>query len=133
MKLIYMKKLFFITIAILFVNAIHAQMIWVNETIFSGFVGKYEIKMKLGVPYGGGSECLVIGEYYYMRDKGKIALRSTEEGRIVERDKGKASGYFILNGDWNKNVGQAITGYWYSLLNSRSYPVLLKVIAKGKY
>ena len=128
-----MKKLIIILVSILFVNAIQAQVIWVNETIFSGFVGKYEIRMKLGVPYGGGSRCTTIGEYYYMRDKGRIALCASQDERIIESDKGKETGYFILDTDWNKGVGQTISGNWYSLLNNRTYPVVLKVIAKGKY
>ena len=32
-----------------------------NETIFSGFVGKNEIRMKLAVPYSGLTSCFLLG------------------------------------------------------------------------
>jgi hypothetical protein len=107
-------------------------MILTNETVFSGFVGKYEIRMKLAVPYGGTTSCLSIGEYFYTKNKGKIDLCTDIDGRIVESVKGKESGYFILNEAWNKRVGQTISGTWYSMLNDNTYPVVLKVIAKGR-
>ena len=127
-----MKKIFLIVIAFFCLQASNAQIRLVDETIFSGFVGKYEIRMKLAIPYGGATGCFTVGEYYYMRDKGKIDLCSSSEDRIVESVKGKETGYFVLDTDWNKRVGETISGKWYSLLNTRSYPVVLKVISKGR-
>ena len=127
-----MKKFLLIAISIFCFHIVNAQMMLTNETIFSGFVGKYEIRMKLAVPYGGATSCLTLGEYYYTRNKGKIDLCESDGGRIVESVKGKESGYFLLNGEWNKNIGQTISGTWYSMLNNKSFPVVLKVITKGK-
>jgi hypothetical protein len=127
-----MKKSILIAISIFCFHIVNAQMMLTNETIFSGFVGKYEIRMKLAVPYGGATSCLTLGEYYYTSNKGKIDLCESDGGRIVESVKGKESGYFVLNGEWNKNIGQTISGTWYSMLNNKSFPVVLKVITKGK-
>ena len=127
-----MKKIFLIVVTIFCFQAANAQMMLTNETILSGFVGKYEIRMKLAVPYGGATSCLTLGEYYYMRNKGKIDLCDSGEGRIVESVKGKESGYFVLDSDWNKKIGQTISGTWYSLSNNKTFPVVLKVISKGR-
>ena len=62
----------------------------------------------------------------------KIFLCSSDDVKIVESVNGKETGYFILDADWNKKVGQTISGKWYSLSKSVSYPVVLKVIAKAK-
>jgi hypothetical protein len=128
-----MKKLFFITIAILFVNAIHAQVTFSQQTSFSGFIGKYEIRMILAIQTGGMTSCFFVGEYYYKNNKDKMRLCADEEGRVIESINGKETGYFIFNEDWDKKVGQTLTGHWYSLLNgNRDYPVVLKVIGKLK-
>jgi len=113
-------------------GAIHSQTIWTSQTTFSGFVGKYEIRMKLAIPYGGATSCFTIGEYFYTNSKGKIFLCSSDDVKIVESVNGKETGYFILDSDWNKKVGQTISGKWYSLSKKVSYPVVLKVIAKAK-
>ena len=127
-----MKKTILLILSIFCFYFTKSQMILTNETVFSGFVGKYEIRMKLAVPYGGATSCLSIGEYFYTKNKGKIDLCTDIDGRIVESVKGKESGYFILNEAWNKRVGQTISGTWYSMLNDNTYPVVLKVIAKGR-
>jgi hypothetical protein len=125
-----MKKLLFIILSFLFFNSINAQTFWTEQTMFSGFVGRYEIRMTLAIPVGGGNQCFTIGEYYYTSDKGKISLCSSDDGRIVESYKGKKTRYFVLNGDWNKRIGQTISGTWYSLTKNKSYPVVLKVTGK---
>lgn len=127
-----MRRLILITVSVFLIQVAKAQMILTNETIFSGFVGKYEIRMKLGVPYGGATSCFTLGEYYYTKNKGKIDLCGGSDGSIVESVNGKDVGYFVFNGPWNKNVGQTISGNWFSLVKNKSYPVVLKVIAKGK-
>jgi hypothetical protein len=127
-----MKKLLLFFMLQLAMGAIHSQTIWTSQTTFSGFVGKYEIRMKLAIPYGGATSCFTIGEYYYTNSKGKIFLCSSDDVKIVESVNGKETGYFILDSDWNKKVGQTISGKWYSLSKKVSYPVVLKVIAKAK-
>jgi hypothetical protein len=113
-------------------GTLYAQTIWTSQTTVSGFVGKYEIRMKLAIPYGGATSCFTIGEYYYTNSKGKIFLCSSDDVKIVESVNGKETGYFILDSDWNKKVGQTISGNWYSLTKRVSYPVVLKVIAKAR-
>jgi hypothetical protein len=127
-----MKKVRLLFMLQFALGVIHAQTIWTSQTNFSGFVGKYEIRMKLAIPYGGATSCFTIGEYYYTNSKGKIFLCSSDDVKIVESVNGKETGYFILDADWNKKVGQTISGKWYSLSKSVSYPVVLKVIAKAK-
>jgi hypothetical protein len=127
-----MKKLLLFFMLQFAFGAIHSQTIWTNQTTFSGFVGKYEIRMKLAIPYGGATSCFTIGEYYYTNSKGKIFLCSSDDVKIVESVNGKETGYFILDSDWNKKVGQTISGKWYSLSKRVSYPVVLKVIAKAR-
>jgi len=127
-----MKKVRLLFMLQFALGVIHAQTIWTSQTTFSGFVGKYEIRMKLAIPYGGATSCFTIGKYYYTNSKGKILLCSSDDVKIVESVNGKETGYFILDADWNKKVGQTISGKWYSLSKSVSYPVVLKVIAKAK-
>lgn len=127
-----MKKLFLFLFLLVCISGIRAQTIWTSQTTFSGFVGKYEIRMKLAIPYGGATTCFTIGEYYYTNSKGKIFLCSSDDVKIVESVNGKETGYFILDSDWNKKVGQTISGKWYSLLKNVPYPVVLKVIAKAR-
>lgn len=130
-----MKKVLLVSIAIFFANLMFAQTVWTDETMYSGFVGRYEIRMTLAVPYGGGNSCLVIGDYYYTSVRSKMSLCSgvDDNDRIYETANGRRTGYFVLNGAWNKRVGQTISGTWYSLLKHTSYPVVLKVIGKGPY
>jgi hypothetical protein len=127
-----MKKLLFVTLLTLTFSYANSQTIWMSETKLKGTIGKYEIVITLGVPYGGGSSCFVIGEYYYLSSKKKINLCAEDNRRIIETVKGKETGYFILN-EWDKKVGQKVVGSWYTMDRRKSYPVNLKVISKGKY
>ena len=128
-----MKKIIFVISALFIFEFTDAQTIWVNLTKYRGFIGKYEIAMTLANPYGGATNCFTIGEYYYLSTKTKINLCSEDDEVIVERVKGKETGYFILSGDWNKRVGQVVVGEWYTADGNKSYPVTLKVVSKGKY
>ena len=118
----------FVTIAF----GIKAQTIWTDETKFKGKIGDYEIMMTLAVPYGGGSTCMIIGEYSYTSTKREISLCSEDEERIIETTNGKETGYFII-GDWNKSIGQTVMGTWYSMDGKKSYSVQLTVVGKGEY
>jgi hypothetical protein len=44
----------------------------------------------------------------------------------------KETGYFLIY-DWNKNVGQTVTGLWTSMDGRKQYAVKLKVVGKGEY
>ncbi len=125
-----MKKLFFILFTILCFKASNAQTFWTEQTMFSGYVGRYEIRMTLAIPVGGANQCFTIGEYYYTSNREKLSLCSSDDDRIVETYKGKRTGYFVLNGDWNKRIAQTISGTWYSMTKNKSYPVVLKVTGK---
>lgn len=126
-----MKKYIFIASLLLLSNLAKAQTIWIDETKFKGTVGKYDIFMTLALPYGGANQCFTIGEYHYMSTKKTIDLCSGEDERIIERVNNRATGYFVLN-DWNKNIGQTVTGIWSSMDGRKKYPVKLKVIGKGE-
>ena len=65
-------------------------------------------------------------------NKKYIDLCSEEEGIIVERVNNKETGYFLIY-DWNKNVGQTVTGLWTSMDGRKQYAVKLKVVGKGEY
>ena len=117
---------------ILFSSVAKSQTIWMNETNLKGTIGKYEIIMKLAIPYGGATPCFVIGEYYYLSKKKNIDLCSEDDEKIIEKVDGKETGYFIIK-DWDKKIGQNVDGTWYTMDGKKSYPVTLKVISKGKY
>ena len=127
-----MKKLFILSVFFLSHSYVNSQTIWTEETKLKGTIGQYEIAMTLGVPYGGGTPCFTIGEYYYSSKKKKIRLCSEDDEKIIERVDGNATGYFILK-DWNKKIGQTVVGSWHSMDGKKSYPVVLKVIGKGEY
>jgi hypothetical protein len=127
-----MKKLFISSAILLSFGFVNAQTIWTSETKLKGTIGTYEIVMTLAVPYGGGSTCLTIGEYYYSSKKKNIDLCSEDDEKIIERVDGNETGYFIL-GDWDKKIGQPVVGTWHSMDGKKSYSVNLKVIGKGKY
>ena len=110
-------------------QATDAQTVWTSKTKMRGTVGKYEIMMTLAIPYGGGSQCFTIGEYYYLSQKRKIDLCSSDDERIIETVNGKKTGYFVIP-DWDKKVGQTVLGTWYSMDRTRIYPVRLKVLTK---
>ena len=127
-----MKKLFILSVFFLSHSYVNSQTIWTEETKLKGTIGQYEIAMTLGVPYGGGTPCFTIGEYYYSSKKKKIRLCSEDDEKIIERVGGNETGYFILK-DWNKKIGQTVVGSWHSMDGKKSYPVALKVIGKGEY
>ena len=107
-----------------------SQTVWMEETKLIGHVGKYEIVMKLAIPYGGANNCFVIGEYFYTSQKKPIALCAEEENKIYESVNNKYTGYFVIH-NWNKKIGQMVYGSWHSMDGKRSYPVKLKVFGKG--
>jgi len=127
-----MKKILIITCLLFFSSFAKAQTIWTEETKLKGTIGKYDIFMTLAVPYGGATGCLVIGKYHYGTNKKYIDLCSEEEGIIVERINNKETGYFLIY-DWNKSVGQTVTGLWTSMDGRKQYAVKLKVVGKGQY
>ena len=127
-----MKKLFILSVFFLSYSYVNSQTIWTEETKLKGTIGQYEIVMTLGVPYGGGTPCFTLGEYYYSSKKKNIRLCSEDDEKIIERVGGKETGYFILK-DWNKKIGQTVVGSWHSMDGKKSYPVVLKVIGKGEY
>lgn len=127
-----MKNFILFVVVVLIIGSAHSQTIWTSETNLKGTIGKYEIVMTLAVPYGGATPCFTIGQYYYSSKKKYIDLCSEDDLKIVERVDGKETGYFIIN-DWDKKVGQTVTGTWYTMDHSKSYPVTLKVVSKGKY
>lgn len=127
-----MKKFIIVTSLVLISFLTKAQTIWTEETRLKGTIGKYDIFMTLAVPYGGATPCLVIGKYHYGNIKKYLDLCSEDEGVIVERVNNKETGYFLIN-DWNKSIGQTVTGLWLSMDGRKKFPVKLKVVSKGQY
>ena len=125
-----MKKLLILATISLAFGFANAQTIWTNETKLKGTIGKYEIVMTLAIPFGGGNSCFTVGEYYYLSKKKNIDLCSVDDEKIIEKVDGNETGYFILN-DWEKKIGEAVVGIWYTMDGKKSYPVTLKVIGKG--
>lgn len=127
-----MKKsllfIFFISLS----GLVKAQTIWTEETRLKGSIGKYDIFMTLAVPYGGASSCMIIGKYHYASTKVPIDLCSEDDEIIIESYRDKQTGYFIL-GQWNKDVGQTVTGIWSSMDGRKKFPVKLRVVGKGRY
>lgn len=124
-----MKKYLFILGLLLLCNLAKAQTFWTEQTKLKGTIGKYDIFMTLAIPVGGATPCFTIGQYYYTSTKTNIDLCSGDDERLIERVNNKKTGYFILN-DWNKDVGQIVTGIWSSMDGRKKYPVKLKVIGK---
>jgi hypothetical protein len=132
-----MKKTLLLLLVSLASSMAESQTIWTNETKLKGFIGKSEVVMKLGVPYGGASQCFTIGEYYYVKMKKNIFLCSTNNDlgveQIIETVNGKETGYFIFDDNWDKQPGQKVMGTWYTMDGRKSYNVALKVVGKGQY
>ena len=126
-----MKKYILLSVLLLLSSQIKAQTFWTEQTKLKGSIGKYDIFMTLAIPVGGATPCFTIGEYHYMSTKKSIDLCSEDDERIIERVNNKKTGYFILN-DWNKDVGQTVTGIWSSMDGRKKYPVKLKVIGKDE-
>lgn len=126
-----MKKYILLSGLLLLSSLIKAQTFWIEETKLKGTIGKYDIFMTLAFPYGGASQCFTIGKYHYMSTKKSIDLCSGEDEKIIERVNNKATGYFVIK-NWNKDVGQTVTGIWSSMDGRKKYPVKLKVIGKGE-
>jgi len=128
-----MKKIFFLTIFFLTAFFSKAQSFqWLNETKMKGKIGPNEVVMTLAVPFGGGTVHFTVGEYYYVGKNRMIELCSTNEEKIYECVNGEETkNYFIIK-DWNKKVGQTVSGTYYSWTNKKSYPFVLKVIEKEK-
>jgi len=118
-----------LVLAILFSQKLYAQCIWLNQTKMKGTIGKYPVVVTLAMPDHCFSDCATIGEYYYTSKNKKIDLCDSGGDRIVETADGRETGYFILN-DWDKKVGQTVTGTWYTMSGDKSFPVTLKVISK---
>jgi hypothetical protein len=127
-----MKKILLIVTFLLTFSYANSQTIWMSETKLKGTIGKYEIFMTLAVPYGGASSCFTVGKYFYVSKKKKIDLCSEDDEKIIENTNGIDTGYFIIN-NWDKKVGQTVVGSWHTMDGRKSYPVVLKVIGKGKY
>jgi hypothetical protein len=127
-----MKKLFFAITVLLVFNIGSAQTVWMNETKLKGTIGKYPIAMILASPYGGASSCITIGKYYYVSKKKAIDLCSEDDEKIIERIDDTETGYFVLNDNWDKKIGQVVLGKWYTMDGRKSYPVILRVVGKGK-
>ena len=124
-----MKKYILLSGLLLLSSLIKAQTFWTEQTKLKGTVGKYDIFMTLAIPVGGATPCFTIGEYHYTSTKKSIDLCSGEDERLIERVNNTATGYFVLD-DWNKGVGQTVTGIWSSMDGRKKYPVRLKVIEK---
>jgi hypothetical protein len=126
-----MKNLLILLVFFLSFGFANAQTNWMDETKLKGTIGSYEIVMTLAVPFGGATTCFTIGKYYYSSTKKNIDLCSEDNEKIIERVDGNETGYFILK-NWNKQIGQTVDGSWYTMDGRKSYPVSLKVIAKGE-
>lgn len=125
-----MKKVI-ITVGFIFVYFIcSSQTIWLGKTNYQGTIGTYGIKMTLAIPYGGATSCFIIGEYYYTSQNKTINLCSPDGKKIIETVNGKETGYFIFDEDWNKKVGEKLSGTWYSSDGKTSYSVSLTVKSK---
>jgi hypothetical protein len=127
-----MKKYICIAGLLALSSLVKAQTFWTEQTKLKGSVGKYDIFMTLAIPVGGATPCFTIGEYHYMSTKKTIDLCSGDDERLIERVNNKATGYFMLN-DWNKRIGQTVTGIWSSMDGRKTHPVTLKVVGKGDY
>lgn len=125
-----MKTLSFLLFVLISTYHVNSQVIWTNKTKLKGSVGKYPINMTLAMPYGGGSTCITVGEYCYLSNKRQIELCSEDGERIVEQVNGTETGFFILE-DWDKKIGQTVLGTWYSMDETKKFPVTLKVISKS--
>lgn len=99
-------------------------------TKLEGKIGEYPVVMDLGYLVGGMSVCMVSGSYFYKSKKVIIDLCSEDGEKFVENLNGDETGYFTLD-DWEKKVGQIVTGTWHSMDDSKSYPISLKVMKKS--
>lgn len=126
-----MKKIFFLTIFFLTAFFSKAQsLVWMNETKMKGKIGSDEVVITLAIPFGGATDFLTMGEYYYVGKNKKIDLCSTDEEKIYECVNGEETKNYFIFYDWDKKVGQTVTGTYYSWTNKKSYPFTLKVIGK---
>jgi hypothetical protein len=103
--------------------------VYLNTTKMEGAIGNNKIVMELSVPYGGASNCIFIGNYYYVKYNNPIHLCSVDGEKIMESVNGKETGYFIIK-DWDKKIGETTNGKWYTIDGYKSYPVSLTIIAK---